>query len=491
MAAMAAARPKLGLETLFTHTTASLDRLYTSRWVCRAVFAQLSGTARAVIMRLLYVDCAEATVRKWAADTEEARRAFEDALGALKALRVLRVVVGGEDGGRVAMMTLSPSFRLGLSAALTSACQVPWQGPEYKLQADHETTMNDIVSHMHDCWNNVLRFLVEEDKAAVPLSDSMRALVESERVDLLKKNDKNKMELTQKGYEFMLKGVYMQVWEFITVYLDTLSGSESGIEEREQVLDFLYHLSYCRVGDAYHRNALTGAQRSLLLKFKDLGLVYMRKKKSKRFYPTPLGVHLMAGGDGAAAAVAAAGEDPMAGEGSTKDMRIIVQTNLKVIAYTTSRLHASMLGMFSEVHMRLPNMVLAELTRRSVKKAVSIGVNAERIKNFLVSHAHPVVAAKDVIIPENVSDQIDLWEGESKRVKFDAAVLVNLRSESLTEADFSVLVADVRKVEEAEGNRIMLWTSAVKQLIVVHPGREGVVQQLLEQHRNDNVVVLH
>eukprot|EP00968_Pinguiococcus_pyrenoidosus_P028313 scaffold7761_cov286-Pinguiococcus_pyrenoidosus.AAC.2 len=63
MAERRAHRPKLGLETLFTHTSASLERLYHSRWVCQAVFAQLSGPARAVVLRLLCTDCSEAKLR--------------------------------------------------------------------------------------------------------------------------------------------------------------------------------------------------------------------------------------------------------------------------------------------------------------------------------------------------------------------------------------------------------------------------------------------
>eukprot|EP00968_Pinguiococcus_pyrenoidosus_P028315 scaffold7761_cov286-Pinguiococcus_pyrenoidosus.AAC.4 len=96
----------------------------------------------------------------------------------------------------------------------------------------------------------------------------------------------------------------------------------------------------------------------------------------------------MAGGDSNKGADE--GADSYADDRNLKDMRIIAQTNLKLIAYTTSRLHASMLGMFSEVRMRLPNMILCELTRKSVKRAVKIGVNGNRIKDFILQHAHPV-----------------------------------------------------------------------------------------------------
>ena len=63
-------------------------------------------------------------------------------------------------------------------------------------------------------------------------------------------------------------------------------------DARDEILTFLFQLSYCRVGLAYPAAALTPAQRTLLGKFADLGLIYAT---GPRFYPTAVAVNLIFG----------------------------------------------------------------------------------------------------------------------------------------------------------------------------------------------------
>lgn len=50
-----------------------------------------------------------------------------------------------------------------------------------------------------------------------------------------------------------------------------------------------------QVGDAYPLGELTQTQRFLAQDFVDLGLLFKRKAKSKRFYPTSIAVNLIFG----------------------------------------------------------------------------------------------------------------------------------------------------------------------------------------------------
>lgn len=50
-----------------------------------------------------------------------------------------------------------------------------------------------------------------------------------------------------------------------------------------------------QVGDAYPLGALTQTQRDLAQDFVDLGLLFKRKAKSTRFYPTSIAVNLIFG----------------------------------------------------------------------------------------------------------------------------------------------------------------------------------------------------
>lgn len=57
-----------------------------------------------------------------------------------------------------------------------------------------------------------------------------------------------------------------------------------------------------QLGDAYRLEALTQTQRDLAQDFVDLGLLFKRKAKSTRFYPTSIAINLIFGssisGDG-------------------------------------------------------------------------------------------------------------------------------------------------------------------------------------------------
>ena len=57
-----------------------------------------------------------------------------------------------------------------------------------------------------------------------------------------------------------------------------------------------------QLGDAYPLGALTQTQRDLAQDFVDLGLLFKRKAKSTRFYPTSIAINLIFGssvsGDG-------------------------------------------------------------------------------------------------------------------------------------------------------------------------------------------------
>ena len=47
-----------------------------------------------------------------------------------------------------------------------------------------------------------------------------------------------------------------------------------------------------------------------------------------------------------------------------------------------------------QVEIRMPDVVIATLTRRSAMKAMQKGMSAELIANFLRARVHPIVAAQ-------------------------------------------------------------------------------------------------
>ena len=85
-------------------------------------------------------------------------------------------------------------------------------------------------------------------------------------------------------------------------------------------------------------------------------------------------------------------------------------------AYTANLLRIAILNLFVTLKSRLPNLVIGQLTRHSVKSALKKGITADQIIAYLTHHAHPQMYKNEPLLPITVSDQIRLWEREQNRV---------------------------------------------------------------------------
>lgn len=102
---------------------------------------------------------------------------------------------------------------------------------------------------------------------------------------------------------------------------------------------------------------------------------------------------------------------------------IVVETNYRVYAFTSSPLHIAILRLFVRCDTLLPTFFVGTLTRDSVSSALQSGLTAEEMVSFLAHHAHHRVAWRTPVVPEVVSDQIRLWQKESERVTMVPAYL--------------------------------------------------------------------
>jgi transcription initiation factor TFIIH subunit 4 len=58
---------------------------------------------------------------------------------------------------------------------------------------------------------------------------------------------------------------------------------------------------------------------------------------------------------------------------------LVVETNYRIIGYTNSQLQIAMLGLFSQLHYKFPNMVVGTITRESTHQALIHGITAEQV----------------------------------------------------------------------------------------------------------------
>lgn len=260
----------------------------------------------------------------------------------------------------------------------------------------------------------------------------------------------------------MLQNLHAQVWIFMWQYLKTLEKLSNDRDSSNcnnilhEALLFVLSLSFCRVGDAYRASSLSKASRTFMGDIGQFGLVLVRKlgpNGVKVFFPTRVSVNLVAAASGAisgsAAPTSASAQRALSNAlsnpypQSSSHLAIIVQTNFQLCAYTTSPLHVPMIGLFCRVETcrRLPNMVFYKITRDSVKKALRLGIDASQILSFLATHAHPhlkqqqgINGNKDGPLPENVRDQILLWEKESTRVEMNEVYILQCKNDTEFEA---------------------------------------------------------
>lgn len=251
-----------------------------------------------------------------------------------------------------------------------------------------------------------------------------------------------------------------------------------------EVLSFLFMLSFCRVGNSYPVSLLTPIQVQLMMEFTHLGIIYRANPHSARFYPSQIAVNIIVGSGTASHKLRSLTSlnpelrdsnmmeqplpqpNPVTPSANLSGLELIVETNFQVVAYFTSDLHLAMLSLFVDNRglVRLPNMALGQITRDSIKYALKMGINASQIINFMKIHSHPRLANRNPIIPENVTDQIKLWESERYRLKIQPSMLINLNE--ITSGKHLEELYKLLKSYSKEIN-VLLWSDDTKKCLVV------------------------
>lgn len=274
-----------------------------------------------------------------------------------------------------------------------------------------------------------------------------------------------------KLYNFLL-----QVWQFV---LECLNRAP---EYQEDIIRFVMSLSYCELGRGYAVSQLSVIQRKLLSEFVNLGIIYRENTQSEYFYPCRISINLLNTGsvdtasvEGPSESEAGAASKYAMGSSAHQSIAAIVETNFQVTAYLTSGLHLAMISLFVDARtmIRMPDMVIGTLTRDSIKESFKMGITAAQIIDFLTTHAHPRAKSRKNVVPENVCDQLVLWERENSRMDFKRAAVIDLsqvggaeRRETL----YQLLLS------HAQSLNACLWSSDQAMMVAVLPEAH---QQLL------------
>ncbi|KAF9118653.1 RNA polymerase II transcription factor B 52 kDa subunit [Mortierella sp. 14UC] len=480
------------LETLPEHT---FNRLYQKPATCLAIFRLLPPLGKQIIMSCLYVDKP--------IPVKEMRLWFKDGAGitkqmdAMARLKALHIFTEQQDHYR-----MNSSFLKEFRNALTGGGNSESFGLATSTPDKHHVDIAFLDDYATKQWEAILHFMVGTTEGKPPCKGVLNLLgrsglmtggsnAQAENMDArefasqMARQDFGVPTITNKGFQFLLQDINTQVWAFLLQYLNM---AESLNMDLVEVLTFFFQLGSLELGNDYSSEKLTPSQTHLLEDLKAYGIVYQRKRGSRRYYPTRLATTLTSGtpvmlgshsnatknnAAAAAAAVRKSEEEEEDGHGF-----IVIETNYRVYAYTDSPLQIAVLNLFVHLRDRFPNMVTGVITRDSIRRALSNGITAEQIITYLSAHAHAQMRKHSPVLPLTVVDQIRLWEIEKNRLR--AAPSWNY-SQFNRQQDFE------STLEYASELGVVQWSdSKRKMLCITNEGHQPVgayVRKLIARHK--------
>ncbi|KAK5621039.1 General transcription factor IIH subunit 4 [Crenichthys baileyi] len=438
-----------------------LDRLYNHPATCLGVYRELPSLAKNYVMRMLFLDqpLPQAAVALWV--KKDSQRDHDDCVSVLTGLRLWHSqhLQGGLQG-----YFLNPVFKDNLGTALLGG-GAQWADEGRTLGPDrHARDIESLDRYAMERWEVILQFMVGSPSAVS--QDLAQLLVQA---GLMKSEAGEAPYITSAGFQFLLLDTASQLWYFTLQYLKT---AQSRAMDLVEILSFLFQLSFSTLGRDYSVEGMSESLLTFLQHLREFGLVFQRKRKSRRYYPTRLAITLAAG----VTNNSSSSSYNMASFPGTKDAGfIVVETNYRIYAYTDSELQIALVALFSEMLYRFPNVVVAQLTRESVQQAIANGITAQQIIHFLRTRAHPVLLTQTPVLPPTITDQIRLWELERDRLQFTEGVLYN---QFLSQADFEVLR------DRAQGLGCLVWQDVAHRVMVVTSHGHSEVKRFWKQQRS-------
>ncbi|XP_054877856.1 general transcription factor IIH subunit 4 isoform X2 [Poeciliopsis prolifica] len=342
-----------------------LDRLYNHPATCLAVYRELPSLAKNYVMRMLFLDqpLPQAAVALWVQKTSQ--RDHDDCVSVLTGLRLWHSqhLQGGLQG-----YILNPVFKENLGTALLGG-GAQWADEGSSLGPDrHARDVESLDRYAMERWEVILQFMVGSPSAVS--QDLAQLLIQA---GLMRSEAGEAPYITSAGFQFLLLDTASQLWYFTLQYLKTAQSRGMDLVE---ILSFLFQLSFSTLGRDYSVEGMSESLLTFLQHLREFGLVFQRKRKSRRYYPTRLAITLAAGVTTSSASTSSTNITSVPG---TKDAGfIVVETNYRLYAYTDSELQIALVALFSEMLYRFPNVVVAQLTRESVQQAIANGITAQQ-----------------------------------------------------------------------------------------------------------------
>ncbi|KAL2128764.1 hypothetical protein VTI74DRAFT_8684 [Chaetomium olivicolor] len=409
------------------------------------------------------------------------------ALSILRSLHIIQITPPGKD--RPQEIQLTTNFKNSLRLALEGGGSHNSFGVPSTLPVDPRIDIAHLDQYARKKWEDILHYVVNSvpihgeggggNSAGGPKS-SVKDLLLAGRLVERRHDTRGGVGITQAGFTFLLQEANAQVWTLLLLWLEAADhskaeqkGADPAKPDSIDMLSFLFMLASLELGRAYDTDALTETRRNMLPALVDFGLIYIPREDTRQYFPTRLATTLTSSASalrsvssGFAAATsnnpgdaASLGLTPSVSDSTSKGS-IIIETNYRLYAYTSSPLQIAVLALFTQLNMRFAGMVTGRLTRDSIRRAIGFGITADQIISYLASHAHEqmvraAAATGRPVLPPTVVDQIRLWQLENERMKTTAGFLFK---------DFDSLEEYVSLSGYAEEIGVLVWKSDKKRM---------------------------
>jgi transcription initiation factor TFIIH subunit 4 len=389
----------------------------------------------------------------------------------LRSLHIISITAAGRD--RPQEMSLTKNFKTSLRLALEGGGSQNSFGVPSTLPVPPEMDVAHLDRYARRKWEDILHYVVNSVGISGRVGESqagghehggpkksVKDLLLAGRLVEHREGYHHHIGITQAGFAFLLQEANAQVWTLLLLWLEAAAdrgaqpgagsgsgkGTGTGTDSVDSVdmLSFLFMLASLELGRAYDADALPDNRRDMLPALVDFGLVYIPPHSPRQYFPTRLATTLtsssmslrtVSAGFAAAAASSAAGNATTDGTSNSPEQNnnnnnninnnkgsIILETNYRLYAYTSSPLQIAVLALFTKLDMRFAGMVSGRLTREALRVALGHGITADQIIAYLAAHAHEqmrraAAASGKPVLPPTVVDALRLWQLETERMR--------------------------------------------------------------------------
>lgn len=461
------------------------SKLYDAPATCLSIYRLLPSLAKFYIVTMLFSEkpVAVKDLEKWC--QPQARKLQYESLKRLRALHLI------EEDSSGTHIRLHHTFRNNFRDCLTGSQAPNAFGILASSPDKHHVDAKFLDQFASQKWETILHFMVGTELPAVP-SKSVLSLLKLGGLMEGPGTSASTLKITNSGFQFLLQDVNVQIWTLLLEYLNLTQDLNM---DPVDVLNFIFILGSLELGKAYSVSSLSDTQVSMLPDLRDYGLVYQRSDSSSRFYPTRLATTLTSESTGLKTPSmvmnqALQGAEAPKEQAESQLGQIILETNFKLYAYSNSPLEIAILNLFVNLRTRFANMVIGQITRESIRNALSNGITAEQVIRFLETHAHlqmralakekldkkiefdashnintaggapqsqtgegSVAQHRLEILPPNVVDQIKLWQLELDRIQtFNGYLFKDFKNQN----EFDVLCNYASEVG------VLIWSDKAK-----------------------------